>query len=100
MLGIGGSGGLREPYATLAQLAGERGATTVAADLPSGIDADTGAVDGPAVRADVTVTFGAIKPGLLIDPGAGHAGVVELVDIGLGPHLAGGPTSARRSGPT
>jgi ADP-dependent NAD(P)H-hydrate dehydratase / NAD(P)H-hydrate epimerase len=92
MLGIGGSGGLREPYATLAHLAaGERGATTVAVDLPSGIDADTGAVDGPAVRADVTVTFGAIKPGLLIDPGAGHAGVVELVDIGLGPYLEGGP---------
>jgi ADP-dependent NAD(P)H-hydrate dehydratase / NAD(P)H-hydrate epimerase len=92
MLGIGGSGGLREPYATLAHLAAiEGGATTVAVDLPSGIDADTGAVEGPAVRADVTVTFGAIKPGLLIDPGAGHAGVVELVDIGLGPHLEGGP---------
>jgi ADP-dependent NAD(P)H-hydrate dehydratase / NAD(P)H-hydrate epimerase len=44
-------------------------------------------VDGPAVRADVTVTFGTWKPGLLIDPGAGHAGVVELVDIGLGPYL-------------
>src|SRR2546430_118600 len=58
-----------------------------AADLPSGIDADTGVVDGPAVRADVTVTFGTWKPGLLIDPGAGHAGVVELVDIGLGPYL-------------
>ncbi|HEX4399160.1 MAG TPA: NAD(P)H-hydrate dehydratase [Trebonia sp.] len=92
MLGIGGSGGLREPYATLAHLAAsERGVTTVAVDLPSGIDADTGAVDGPAVRADVTVTFGAIKPGLLIDPAAGHAGVVELVDIGLGPHLEGEP---------
>ena len=37
------------------------------------------------MRADVTVTFGAIKPGLLIDPGAGHAGTVELVDIGLRP---------------
>ena len=39
----------------------------------------------------MTVTFGAIKPGLLIDPGAGHAGPVELIDIGLGPHLAGEP---------
>jgi hydroxyethylthiazole kinase-like uncharacterized protein yjeF len=87
MLGIGGKGGLRDPYATLAQLAANSGGTTVAVDLPSGIDADTGAVDGPAVRADVTVTFGAAKPGLLIDPGARHAGVVELVDIGLGPHL-------------
>ncbi len=92
MLGIGGKGGLREPYATLAQLAANaRNAITVAVDLPSGIDADTGAVAGPAVRADVTVTFGAVKPGLLIDPGAGHAGVVELVDIGLGPHLDGPP---------
>jgi ADP-dependent NAD(P)H-hydrate dehydratase / NAD(P)H-hydrate epimerase len=89
LLGIGGRGGLREPFAGLAAAA-ERArrdadATVVAVDLPSGIDADTGAVDGPAVRADVTVTFGAIKPGLLIDPGAGHAGTVELVEIGLRP---------------
>jgi ADP-dependent NAD(P)H-hydrate dehydratase / NAD(P)H-hydrate epimerase len=94
MLGIGGKGGLRDPYATLAQLAVNSGATTVAVDLPSGIDADTGAVDGPAVRADVTVTFGAAKPGLLIDPGAGCAGVVEVVDIGLGPHLLEPPDAA------
>ena len=89
LLGIGGRGGLREPFAGLAAAA-ERArrdadATVVAVDLPSGIDADTGAVDGPAVRADVTVTFGALKPGLLIDPGAGCAGTVELVDIGLRP---------------
>jgi hydroxyethylthiazole kinase-like uncharacterized protein yjeF len=94
MLGIGGKGGLREPYATLAQLASNSGGTTVAVDLPSGIDADTGAVEGPAVRADVTVTFGAVKPGLLIDPGALHAGVVELVDIGLRPHLQGPPDAS------
>lgn len=94
MLGIGGKGGLREPYATLAQLAANSGGTTVAVDLPSGVDADTGAVDGPAVRADVTVTFGVAKPGLLIDPGARHAGVVELVDIGLGPHLLEPPDAS------
>jgi len=96
LLGIGGRGGLREPFAGLAQRteqARQAGATVVAVDLPSGIDADTGAVDGPAVRADVTVTFGAIKPGLLIDPGAGHAGTVELVDIGLGPYLKDGPAA-------
>src|SRR5215831_19282402 len=92
LLGIGGHGGLREPYSTLAGLAaraadGVGRPLVVAVDLPSGIDADTGVVDGPAVRADVTVTFGTWKPGLLIDPGAGHAGVVELVDIGLGPYL-------------
>jgi ADP-dependent NAD(P)H-hydrate dehydratase / NAD(P)H-hydrate epimerase len=104
LLGIGGRGGLREPFAGLARLAeqarrGARpglpraGATVVAVDLPSGIDADTGMVEGPAVRADVTVTFGAIKPGLLIDPGAGHAGTVELVDIGLRPYLEGEPAA-------
>jgi hydroxyethylthiazole kinase-like uncharacterized protein yjeF len=96
LLGIGGRGGLREPFAGLAQRAEQArqaGATVVAVDLPSGIDADTGAVDGPAVRADVTVTFGAIKPGLLIDPGAGHAGTVELVDIGLRPYLKEGPAA-------
>ena len=97
LLGIGGRGGLRVPFAGLArqaEQARQAGATVVAVDLPSGIDADTGAVDGPAVRADVTVTFGAIKPGLLIDPGAGHAGTVELVDIGLGPYLTGRPCAA------
>jgi hydroxyethylthiazole kinase-like uncharacterized protein yjeF len=85
MLGIGGRGGLREPYATLAGRAGRSSATVVAVDLPSGVDADTGVVDGAAVRADVTVTFGTWKPGLLIDPGASYAGVTELVGIGLDP---------------
>ncbi len=94
LLGIGGRGGLREPFAGLAhraEHARQAGAIVVAVDLPSGIDADTGAVEGPAVRADVTVTFGALKPGLLIDPGAGHAGTVELIDIGLRPYLEQGP---------
>jgi len=97
LLGIGGRGGLREPFAGLAaqaEQARQDGATVVAVDLPSGIDADTGVVDGPAVRADVTVTFGVIKPGLLVDPGAGHAGTVELVDIGLRPYLQGNPAAA------
>ena len=96
LLGIGGRGGLRDPFASLAaaaERARQAGATVVAVDLPSGIDADTGAVDGPAVRADVTVTFGALKPGLLIDPGAGHAGTVELVDIGLRPYLEDEPAA-------
>jgi hydroxyethylthiazole kinase-like uncharacterized protein yjeF len=90
ILGIGGRGGLREPAASLAgmvALAADSGAVVVATDLPSGVDADTGEVPGVAIRADVTVTFGTIKPGLLVDPGAGYAGLVELVDIGLGPQL-------------
>ena len=87
LLGIGGHGGLREPQASLAGLAARSPAVVVAVDLPSGVDADTGVVEGAAIQADVTVTFGTLKPGLLIDPGARHAGVVELIDIGLGPYL-------------
>ena len=96
ILGIGGHGGLREPAATLAALteqAAADGAVVVAADLPSGVDADTGVVSGRAIRADVTVTFGTVKPGLLIDPGATYAGTVQLVDIGLGPHLTARPAA-------
>ncbi|NEB74226.1 bifunctional ADP-dependent NAD(P)H-hydrate dehydratase/NAD(P)H-hydrate epimerase, partial [Streptomyces sp. SID14478] len=52
-------------------------------DLPSGVDADTGEVAGDAVRADVTVTFGTYKPGLLIDPAHAYAGALRLCDIGL-----------------
>jgi hydroxyethylthiazole kinase-like uncharacterized protein yjeF len=94
LLGIGGRGGLREPQASLAGLAARSPAVVVAVDLPSGVDADTGVVEGPAIQADVTVTFGTLKPGLLIDPGAGHAGVVELIDIGLGPYLESPDVSA------
>jgi ADP-dependent NAD(P)H-hydrate dehydratase / NAD(P)H-hydrate epimerase len=90
LTGIGGRGGLREPGASLASLVGRArrsNALVVAVDLPSGVDADTGEVSGPAVAADATVTFGTFKPGLLVDPGASHAGTVELVDIGLGSYL-------------
>ncbi|MFE6911384.1 NAD(P)H-hydrate dehydratase [Streptomyces erythrochromogenes] len=82
LLGIGGRGGLRPAGAALAERI-PPGVPVVAVDLPSGVDADTGEVAGPAVTADVTVTFGAYKPGLLIDPGASRAGAVHLVDIGL-----------------
>ena len=83
ILGIGGSGGLRPEAARLARLVADAGAVVVAVDVPSGVDADTGAVAGEVVRADVTVTFGAVKPGLVVWPGSGCAGVVQLVDIGL-----------------
>src|SRR5260370_40001 len=87
VLGIGGRGGLRDPGAWLAAEAERARGLVVAADLASGIDADTGEAAGAALPADVTITFGIWKPGLLIDPGASHAGVVELVDIGLRQHL-------------
>jgi ADP-dependent NAD(P)H-hydrate dehydratase / NAD(P)H-hydrate epimerase len=86
IVGIGGSGELRAPAPALLA-ARDPGAVLVAVDVPSGVDSDTGAVAGAHVAADVTVTFGGHKPGLLLGAGAGAAGVVELVDIGLRPHL-------------
>ncbi|MGW2467820.1 NAD(P)H-hydrate dehydratase [Streptomyces bauhiniae] len=83
VVGIGGKGGLRPEAARLAQAAERARAAIVAVDLPSGVDADTGEVSGAAVRADLTVTFGAYKPGLLIDPGREYAGTVRLIEIGL-----------------
>jgi len=84
MLGIGASGGaLRPAYARVASLSNIAGSPVLAVDVPTGVDASTGAVQADAVRADVTVTFGAPKIGLFIAPGADHAGVVDVVDIGL-----------------
>ncbi|MER6203911.1 NAD(P)H-hydrate dehydratase [Streptomyces sp. NPDC001642] len=91
IVGIGGKGGLRPDAARLATLAGDSGALVVAVDLPSGVEADSGEVGGAAVRADVTVTFGAHKPGLLIDPAREYAGSVRLVDIGLDAELPAEP---------
>ncbi|MFB7501160.1 NAD(P)H-hydrate dehydratase [Streptomyces sp. NPDC056161] len=91
IVGIGGRGGLRPEAAGLAAAAERSRAAVVAVDLPSGVEADTGQVLGAAVRADLTVTFGTHKPALLIDPAREHAGVVRLVDIGLGPRLPAEP---------
>ncbi|MFF0720557.1 NAD(P)H-hydrate dehydratase [Verrucosispora sp. NA02020] len=103
IVGIGGRGGLRETAeqlaASLSRQHGRDGgrATVVAVDVPSGVEVDTGAVPltssgrPEAVRADVTVTFGAWKPALAVGPAAALAGQVELVDIGLGPWLRGSP---------
>jgi NAD(P)H-hydrate epimerase len=61
----------------------------VAVDIPSGIGPDDGAVPDPTMLpADLTVTFGAEKAGLLIEPGSRYAGHVVLVDLGLAPYLS------------
>ncbi|CAL9464261.1 NAD(P)H-hydrate dehydratase [Streptomyces sp. enrichment culture] len=83
IVGIGGTGGLRPDAVPLAEAAERSRAVVVAVDLPSGVDAGTGEVRGRALRADLTVTFGTHKPGLLIDPAREYAGAVRLVDIGL-----------------
>lgn len=59
-----------------------RGAAVVALDVPSGLDADTGAAPGACVQADLTLTFGTLKRGLLV--ARGRAGAIVVLDIGLG----------------
>lgn len=90
LVGVGARGALRPPAGGLVralaeaqEAAGRRWPYTVAVDIPSGIGVDDGAVPGPVLRADHTVTFGALKAGLLLPPAAQLAGTVELVDIGF-----------------
>jgi ADP-dependent NAD(P)H-hydrate dehydratase / NAD(P)H-hydrate epimerase len=83
ILGIGGSGAVREPAAGAVRAVRGSGVPVVAVDLPSGVEADTGQVLGLAVRADVTVCFGVLKPALVVPPARSRAGSVTVVDIGL-----------------
>lgn len=81
IVGIGGRGGLRPDAATV--VARLKGIPFIAVDVPSGVNVDTGQVDGPHVQAAVTVTFGTHKVAHLVDPGARASGAVHLVDLGL-----------------
>ncbi|WP_104105961.1 NAD(P)H-hydrate dehydratase [Nocardioides sp. 616] len=81
IVGIGGRPGLRPDAA--AALEALAGIPVVAVDVPSGVDVDSGELDGPHVRAEETWTFGTHKVAHLVDPAAAAAGRVRLVDLGL-----------------
>ena len=83
ILGTGFSGEVQGRYAAVIEAINAAGVPVVACDVPSGVDASTGEVAGPAVTAAHTVTFHAAKPGLWIAPGKGHAGTVHVVGIGI-----------------
>jgi hydroxyethylthiazole kinase-like uncharacterized protein yjeF len=87
IVGIGGKPGLRSAALPHMDAVDRLGVPMVAVDVPSGIDVDTGETPERHVIADVTVTFGTHKVGLLAPPAAAAAGVVDLVDIGLSPCL-------------
>jgi len=59
------------------------GTPVLAVDIASGVDGLTGELGGPVLSADRTVTFAALKPGLLLSPGAAACGAIEVADIGL-----------------
>ncbi len=85
MLGTGLSSPIREPYESAIKAMNESPAYTVAVDIPSGLDSQTGHVLGQAVKADLTVTFGYPKVGLYVGNAIDHVGQVRLVDIGIPP---------------
>jgi ADP-dependent NAD(P)H-hydrate dehydratase / NAD(P)H-hydrate epimerase len=97
MLGTGFEGAPRAPVDAAIQAVNGAGATVVAVDVPSGVNASTGEVEGACVDAGATVTFHAAKAGLWIHPGKAHAGRVEEVDIGI-PVAWGGAPEPRSAG--
>jgi hydroxyethylthiazole kinase-like uncharacterized protein yjeF len=85
LLGTRSKGAPRRNYASLIYQANDSGLPIISVDIPSGIDADTGEVFVPCIKAKRTVTFGFSKRGLLQFPGAVQAGQVEVCPIGI-PH--------------
>ncbi|MFP2924736.1 NAD(P)H-hydrate dehydratase [Pyxidicoccus sp. 3LG] len=95
-----GTGLSRAPAGDFAEAIGtisrwrQAGAKVVAADVPSGLQSDSGEPFSPCVEADVTVAFGFLKPGQVLEPGASLCGRVHRVVIGMG-----GESAKELSGP-
>jgi len=93
LLGTGFEGAPREPVASaIAAINGQDG-PVVACDVPSGVNASTGEIEAEAIRAVATATFHGSKVGLHVEPGKGHSGRVEVVEIGI-PRGAPAPAAA------
>jgi len=90
VLGTGARGAPREPAATVIEAMNASGRPVLSLDLPSGVDAEKGDVEGMAIRAAATVTFGWPKTGLLFQPARGRCGRLLAVEIGFPPlHVSG-----------
>ena len=83
MFGIGLNSGLRGDALQAAQIINASRAFVISADIPSGVDADTGAVLSQSVAADMTITFSLAKPGHFIEPGCASCGQLRVCDIGI-----------------
>lgn len=87
LLGTGLQSEVREPFGNAIAAINASGLPVLAVDLPSGLNADTGAIEGKAVRADVTVTFIALKPGLFTAEGPDLVGELSFAPLsGLPEH--------------
>jgi ADP-dependent NAD(P)H-hydrate dehydratase / NAD(P)H-hydrate epimerase len=87
IFGTGFRGTAQGAYGEAIRALRDGSAPVVAVDIPSGVEGESGAVRGDAVRAAATVVCGALKPGVVFEPGSGLAGRLEIADIGLPPGL-------------
>jgi ADP-dependent NAD(P)H-hydrate dehydratase / NAD(P)H-hydrate epimerase len=87
LLGTGLSGAARGLCSDLIDSIDDCKAQVISIDIPSGVQGDTGAVDGSAVTADLTLSMAASKRGLVLTPGCNHVGEMQIVDIGYMPAL-------------
>lgn len=91
LFGVGFSGEVRPPFTTWIKAVNASSALVVSVDVPSGVDASTGATGVHSVRADVTVTFSAPKLGTILYPGADLVGELVVADIGIPWEYLGSP---------
>lgn len=85
VLGTGTRGAVRESLATILEQMNATGVPILACDLPSGLDGETGHVEGACIRATETLTIGFPKTGLFFYPGAEYVGNLSVADIGFPP---------------
>ena len=83
LLGTGLSSAVRPPYSSAIEAMNASQAFTLAIDIPSGLDSNTGAILGTAVQSDLTVTFGCPKLGLYVGSAIDKVGTIQVVDIGI-----------------
>jgi len=93
IFGTGFEGVPRPPADVAIDAINRCGVPVVACDIASGVDASTGAVEGVAVKADLTVSFHAAKIGHRVAPGKWHAGELHVVPIGIPPEAPGEPAA-------
>ena len=83
LLGVGLSGPVRGIYGDIIRSINDSGSYVLAVDIPSGLDASTGAAQGYYVKADATITFAARKAGMLKREGRKACGKVVVADLGV-----------------
>lgn len=83
IVGLGSARGLEGDAALIARALADADIFTLAIDVPSGVHTDTAAVPGTAIAADLTITFGALRPAHVVVPAALHCGEVYVADIGV-----------------